>query len=162
MIHIYMCGEMQWSSLGRNRAAVVGYNSEGNFFQNHPSSGSATVADIISCGINQENRRMGELRVMPVNLPVDQIVREGAEQCISKYNMDANLLRIDPTELAKLVRDYPCPLTLTQIVNDPARFTLQTQSPRCYVSTISVESKKPPLPFSIYATQQCCYDIQNG
>ncbi len=89
-----MCGEMQWSSLGRNRAAVVGYNSEGNFFQNYPSSGSATVADIISCGINQENRRRGELRVMPVNLPVDQIVKEGAEQCLCKYNFDVDLLRI--------------------------------------------------------------------
>ena len=155
-----MCGEMQWSSLSlsRNRAAVVGYNSEGNFFYNHPSSGSATIADIISCGVNQENRRRGELRIMPINLPVDPIVREGAEQCISKYNYDLELVRMDPIELAKLVSYFPCPLTLTQAENDPARFTLQTRYPRCYVSTVSVDSK---LPFSIHATQQCCYDIQN-
>ncbi len=152
---------MQWSSLSKNRGeAVVGYISEGISY-NHLSSGNANLADIISCGNNKKNRTIGEVEGMSVNLPVDSELRETAEQCISKYNFEVSKVKIDPTELADLVRDYPCPPTLEGIENDPARFSLQTQSPRCYVSTISVESKKPPLPFSIYATQQCCY-IQNG
>ncbi len=91
VIYIYMCGEMQWSSLGRNKAAVVGYNSEGNFFQNHPASGYDIVADIISCGIKQENRRKRQAPIMtniPMNLPTDPVLRERARKCISSYNRE--------------------------------------------------------------------------
>ena len=90
-----------------------------------------------------------------MNLPTDPVLRERARRCINLYNRDIQLVP-NPTEIVNLVSDYPCPRTLNQVVNDPARFILQTESPRCYVSSLSKESNTVLL--QIFATQQCCYD----
>lgn len=152
---------MQWSGLGQSRAAVVGYNSEGNFFQNHPSSGFSTIANIISCGVNQERRskrQVDPLEIRPMQLPTDPVLRMRAETCIRRYLMDVQLFRFNPTELADLVSDRPCPPSLDQAIYDAARYVLQTESPHCYVSTLSERSDAVSAAFTVSATQQCCYD----
>lgn len=154
---------MQWSGLGQSRAAVVGYNSEGNFFQNHPSSGFSTIANIISCGVNQESRSKRQadpllLEIIPVELPTDPVLRMRAQTCIDRYLLDIQFLKINPTELADLVSDRPCPPSLDQAINDAARYVMQTESPHCYVSTLSKRSDAVSAAFTIFATQQCCYD----
>lgn len=45
----YLCGEMQWSSVGENKAAVIGFSAKGEFFNNHPQSGTENVASAVSC-----------------------------------------------------------------------------------------------------------------
>ena len=154
---------MQWSGLGQSRAAVVGYNAEGNFFENHPSSGFATVADTISCGVNQERRRKRQddpLQRIPMQLPTDPILRMRAQACIRRYLQEINLFQINPNELADVVNDYPCPPKLDQAITDAARYVLHTKSPLCYVSSVSRMSDIAEA-ITVSATQQCCYD-DNG
>ena len=94
-----------------------------------------------------------------MNLPTDPVLSERARRCISLYNGDVQFFP-NSTEIVNLVSDYPCPRTLNQVVNDPARFILQTESPRCYVSSLPKISNTVALQIS--ATQQCCYDNKNG
>jgi hypothetical protein len=154
---------MQWSSLGQSRAAVVGYNSEGNFFQNHPSSGFSTIADAISCGAPQKRRKRQnnpDPRV-PMRFPTDPVLRMRAQQCIRRYLTEVNLFQIDPTALASAVADdYPCPPKLDQAMTDAARYAPQTISPLCFVSSESIPSDLSRA-ITVAATQQCCYD-NNG
>ena len=44
----FTCGEIQWSGQG-SETAIVGYNSGGNFFNNHPANGLPDIGQIISC-----------------------------------------------------------------------------------------------------------------
>ena len=157
---------MQWSTLGQSRAAVVGYNAEGNFFENHPSSGFATVGQTISCGFNQERRKRQDedpLSRIPMQLPTDDDLKIKAEACVARFRMEVNLFKINPTRLATALADYPCPSKLDQAITDAARFVLHTTAPLCYVSSVSrvgndiSESRS----ITVSATQQCCYD-NNG
>lgn len=150
---------MQWSNLGHSQAAVVGYNAEGNFFQNHPSSGFATIAEIVSCGANQERRKRqgnGQTR-MPLLLPRDPEKRRRARRCNLFFDREVSFFMITSDVLATLVADYPCPRKLNQAVADAARFVLHTASPLCYVSSV-FRARTFRTVHTATATQQCCYD----
>ena len=165
VLYVYTCGEMQWSSLGQSRAAVVGYNAEGNFFQNHPSSGFSTIADAISCGVPQRRRRKRQNNEpdprIPMELPTDPGLRMRAQQCIRRFLREINLFRINPAALASAVADYPCPPKLDQAITDAARYVLHSTSPLCYVSSVSRTSDLSQA-ITVSATQQCCYDENAG
>ena len=141
---------------------MVGYNSQGNFYHNHPASGFATVADIVSCGISQQGGRRKRQtdrfrRVTMMELPTDPTLRESAEDCISHYVRDI-AFGIIPTDLAELVSDFPCPPTLRQLEADTGRYVLHTQSPLCYVSANPQTSTPLSMVIRTAAAQQCCYD----
>lgn len=155
---------MQWSSLGQSRAAVVGYNAEGDFFQNHPSSGFSTIADAISCGGPQRRRRKRQNEAdprIPMELPTDPELRMIAQQCIRRFLREINLFQINPNDLASAVADYPCPPKLDQAITDAARYILHSTSPLCYVSSVSRRSDLSRA-ITVSATQQCCYDDNTG
>ena len=158
----YVCGEMQWSGLGLGGAAVIGYNAEGIYILNHPSSGNAAVADIVSCGINQQKRRKRQEnpfeRTDMLELPTDSELMMRAEECIDLYLKDILLLQVKPMELADVVSDYPCPKTLNQAINDAGRYILYTQSPLCFVSSLPRMSSEVTGTVTISAAQLCCYE----
>lgn len=164
MVYTYICGEMQWSSLGQSGAAVVGYNSEGNFFQNHPASGFSSIADIVSCGVNQERRRKRQepqplTPIMP--LDVDPVIRNEAIDCNNRFDLDKSI--VDSMNLTDLLSGCPCPPTLRHALTDAARFVQHTRSPLCYVSTVSNCNKQGAVSavVTVTAAHQCCYD-DNG
>ena len=164
VLYVYTCGEMQWSSLGQSRAAVVGYNAEGNFFQNHPSSGFSTIADAISCGSPQRRRRKRQNDQdprIPTRFPTDRELRMRAERCIRRFLREINLFRINPTDLASAVADYPCPPKLDQAITDAARYVPHTILPLCFVSSVSRRSDLSQA-ITVSATQQSCYDDITG
>ena len=139
---------------------MVGYNAEGNFFENHPSSGFATVAETISCGVNQERRRKrqnDQFSCIQLRLPADPDDRNRATACLSRYQRDVLLHEINATELAGTVEESPCPRNRYQAMADAARFIMHTESPLCYVSSLS-RSSNIARGLTISATQQCCYD----
>ena len=153
---------MQWSGLGLGGAAVIGYNAEGIYILNHPSSGNAAVADIVSCGINQQKRRKRQnnpdRRISMLELPTDPELMMRAQECIEKYTFDVTVLAINSTELADVISDYPCPNTLNQVIYDAARYILYSQSPQCYVSSLPRLSREVTGTVTIQAAQLCCYE----
>lgn len=164
-IFSYMCGGVQWSSLGRNRAAAVGYNSEGDYFVNHPLSGIAGVGDAVSCTFDIGRRRkrqngMGNNVGMPIE--TDQDVVAAVDECLGANNRDgfAYILNpeLTPEILAKMLD--PCPCTLQQAIVDSARFRRFDGPGNCYISSRPVSEPEPVLLFTlgvISLTQKCCY-----
>ena len=168
-IFSYICGEIQWSSLGRNRAAVVGFNAEGDFFGNHPLSGFSDIGDAVSCTFDagkKRRKRAGARCVsMPLPLPNDPVIRRLVQQCLDVYNSDRLLLNVERrfrpniTNQVLATRLDPCPCFLTQVTADTARFMQLPDSPSCYVSSTSVTESLQLEPIQL--TQMCCYD-DNG
>ena len=44
----YACGEIQWSGLG-DETAIIGYNSNAQYYSNHPANGLIDIGQIVSC-----------------------------------------------------------------------------------------------------------------
>jgi hypothetical protein len=167
VIFSYMCGEVQWSALGRNRAAVVGFNAEGNFFGNHPLSGFPAVGDAVSCTfeLGKRRRKRQDAEMPPANmlmeLPADPELRVKVESCLNAFDFDSGLLLLGttPEQLAMMLESLPCPCSRGQASNDYGRFIPQKGAPQCYVSTEPVRLRL--LVSDVTLTQQCCYDA-NG
>lgn len=160
-IFSYVCGEVQWSSLGRNSAAaVVGYNSEGNFFDNHPLAGFSGIGDAVSCAFNigkGRKRQPGMPNNMPMTLPATQTVQELVRQCTQAVNRDklAYLLPpFTPETLAAML--LPCPCTRQQASEDTAQYREFTTPGDCYITSQPMTVVLLAVG-TISLTQMCCY-----
>lgn len=160
-IFSYMCGDVQWSSLGRNRAAVVGFNSEGYFFENHPLSGFSGVGDAVSCTFSIGKRRKRQNGDMPNNLPMilpaEDEVMAAVEECLAAEARDEFALfgfAGTPQTLADMLD--PCPCSVQQAIADHARFRQLDDPSNCYVSSTPVNVMLLVLG-QITLTQMCCY-----
>lgn len=160
----YTCGGIQWSALGRNRAAVVGYNSEGNFFSNHPLSGLSGVGDAVSCTFNIGRRRKRQdnendmTNNMAMPIPADDTIRRLVQQCLMFEARD-KLSYLGTTHTPQTLADLldPCPCSLQQVVEDRARYRrLEDDDRNCYVSSHPIDFLLPTLGL-IKLTQMCCY-----
>ena len=150
---------MQWSSIGQNNAAVVGYNS-GTSFSNHPLSGYASIGESISCTIETERRQKRQSIIQPTSIilspPVDHsllMMIADCRQAVQRDKLDPIFLGNSPDKISS--RLDPCPCTLQQARNDVGRFVKYSDNPTCYVSG--------PMLVRVLVTvveviQQCCYD----
>ena len=152
-----MCGEMEWSSVGENNLAVVGFNANGPFneelevsFNNYRLSGYEGVGSTISC----ENSPVTNFIC---RLPSTQAQRDQVE-CISALDKDTELLHEETTHeaLARMLK--PCPCTLSQIRQDYASFLEQENTAQnCFISTYPVTYQITESGDTFTLTQQCCY-----
>ncbi len=158
-IFSYKCGDLEWSALGRDRAAVVGFNANGEYFQNHLFSGFAGVETSVSCTRQLKRRKRQEDEPVNINmeLPTDENLREKVEKCINAIGKDELLtFGVDTDTLLNKVT--PCPCTRTQANADKGRFRRQNEMIHtCYISTRPTEFQTI-LAGTITLTQQCCYD----
>ena len=164
VIPTYICGEMQWSAVGRNKAAVVGYNAQSDFFKNHPLSGFSGIEDAVSCAVQLGNRRRRQ-SVQPSDdtlserMPTDEEVEEAVGTCLTMIELDTRvtLIGFEPENIAEMLDSCPC--TLSQIEADFGRYVQLSDSPLCFVSA------KPQIvrliTVSTTLTQLCCYDTQS-
>lgn len=163
LIFTYVCGEMQWSALGQNRAAVVGYNTGSFSFYNHPLSGFSLIGENISCtsesGRRQKRQtvnRLGNTVIRPTN---DGGMMRVRGNCLRRLFEDQRRFtnNIGPADLASMLN--PCPCSHSQARND-GHFDVFSQTPLCYVSV--------PTSFTlnnneiISLTQECCYNAITG
>ena len=165
-IFTYTCGEIQWSALGRNRAAVVGYNARGDYYSNHPSSGFAAVGNSVSCTF-QLGRRQARQAPPPsmsvmMDLGASSSVVQQREECLIAINFDMVFLTgSTPQNLVNMLD--PCPPDLQTVKLDFGRFILHPGnfpgSSICYVSATSISVSL--LVSRIQLTQQCCYNQNN-
>ena len=160
VVFSYICGDIQWSALGINKPAVVGFNTEGKYFRNHPLSGYAGVGDAVSCTFNLGKRRKRQTLInnMGMQLPAGKEIVERVEKCITASAQDKELqdaAQINVTVLAQML--VPCPCTRRQAIMDRGRFRKQDNiTQNCYVSTNPVELDLIVTKSNL--TQQCCYD----
>ena len=165
VVFLYICGDIQWSAVGRNTAAVVGFTADGKYFKNHPLSRFSGVGDAVSCTFDVGKRRKRQdgkfnstSNVLKVPAKIETV--ELVKKCLDAYEKDKFLLEssgFNVTFLAQML--YPCPCTRAQAIMDRGRFRKQDDMPNCYYSTNPVELDL--YIEMITLTQQCCYD-NNG
>ncbi len=152
MIFTYICGDLQWSAFGSSRnAAVVGYNSAGNRYFNHPLSGYTSIGESLSCAIRLGKRRKRQ-SVRGSSILKD--VQTAIAECSNMLGFDAHT---DVDNYVSMLE--PCPCIKSQADLDTARFRPQTDSVNCYVSMKPL-STTPDVLTSMrrMIVQQCCYD----
>ena len=137
--------------MGRNRAAVVGYNSEANFFANHPLSGFPGIGDAVSCTSDVGRRQNTRINNMAMLLPAN--VAFLSTQCRQFQATDGIFLIGTTPDILAAMLD-PCPCTLQQAARDIARFTRLNEN--CYVSSLPINHQLRALG-GITLTQMCCY-----
>lgn len=167
VIFTYICGEIQWSALGRNRAAVVGYNARGDYYYNHPSSGFSAIGNSVSCtfqlGRRQTRQAIPDSMNSMLELPTDSVTSQIRQSCLSAINDDEVFLfeNRNLQELANMLD--PCPPDLKKVRDDFGRFIPQPgdfPSSICYVSARPISLQM--LTGRIALTQQCCYYVNGG
>ena len=165
----YICGGIQWSSLGTNAAAVVGYNARGGFFNNHPLSGFQAIGEAVSCTVALRRRQKRQLPMpgddmmtngMMEELERDEELSERVQECLDNYDLDSVLFigtahfETNLTTLAGQLQ--PCPCSYYQALNDFGRFIPQNDNPSCFVSATFIPIRlRVGDPLTL--TQQCCY-----
>ena len=140
---------------------MVGYNSEGEYFQNHPLSGFSGIGDAVSCTFDIGRRRKREAgREDVMCLPVDEDLAGKVRECdrVAGNRMLDFLTVYTPESLAGLLD--PCPCSLDQAMRDRARFVPIDEPENCYISAIPLQ--EPRTLFArgpVTITQMCCYDV---
>jgi hypothetical protein len=143
--------------------AVVGLNSGGNFFDNHPLAGFSGIGDAVSCTFNIRKRRKRQASFIPnnvmMNLPTDPNLRQLVKKCALSVNQDSLAYFGTPhTQHTLAAMLEPCPCTIQQADADHARFRPFTQPKgTCYVSALPIDMRLGPITGTITLTQMCCY-----
>ena len=169
----FTCGEIEWSGQGFE-TAIVGYNSNGDYFINHPTNGFSDIGEIISCTIHtlSEGRRKKRQNVMNPDgtipageCPADQAIQERKQSCIELALSDDFFIENfddlkdfnnqDWTILSK------CPQTKDKLIISPEFKPFLLQTSDCH------RSKKPFVPGGSVQRHYefvsvCCYNEING
>ena len=158
----YVCGEMEWSG----QKATVGYNSNGDYFNNNPASGLEDIAQIISCRIPEGGRRKrqtaengGEASQIPVNMEMS----EELERCRSIANIDDTSF-MNITELMQdNQQDFDqlpeCPSTKVQLGISTEFEEFTSQEGDCHRSIAMTMT--PTINRNFNFVTVCCY-ADNG
>ena len=174
---------MEWSGQGFE-AAAVGYNSNGDYYSNHPANGFPDIGRIVSCTrhvIPQEKRRRkrqeGEVDIgigaradeMPLNPELVAL----RQLCLEIANFDDanfmmfNMLRDTMNKSAGNVLPE-CPPIEIQLLLISTLFEKEVFSPpydpatdRCYRSVGSYKPVDPLHVIPLEFVSVCCYD-SNG
>ena len=158
-VFTYLCGDMQWSSVGENNSAVVGFNAMGEFFYNHPQSGTQNIADAVSCV--EHSQRSNCINDMESNTIIMMVTQFNCDNITDDEkrlicNCESRLENDISFDVDIVVGQlYPCPPTLEQARADAGRFVLQNNT-FCYVSRETV------IVDGTCFTQQCCYLEDKG
>ena len=159
-VFTYKCGQIEWSSVGENNLAVVGFNANGPFieeseisFKNYRLSGLRGVGDEITCEFEP-------ITNLFIRLPSTQAQRDRLE-CIAALDRDTELLQGETSQtLADMLK--PCPCTEAQCIKDDGSFIKQENSTQnCYITAYPVKFQPSQTGESFTLTQQCCYS-RNG
>lgn len=165
-IFTYMCGELQWSAVGRSQGAIIGYNAGGDYFTNHPLSGFRSIGDSVACTFQlarRQRRQIPPTNNLVMKLPVDERTVQSIRECTSALNFDTSILLLesDPQELAGMLG--PCPPVSEVARDDFGRYILLEDSfpsSHCYVSARSLSVNLFTTTISL--TKQCCYYDSTG
>ena len=156
--------------MNRNQGAVIGFDAEGNYFGNHPLSGSSSIGDAVSCTFDIRKRRKRNVQAAgqacdlnpPIGMGFGDVLGavriclrlngEDVDRFNRLFEGEPNVMTV-PNRLAGLFG--PCPCTEDHARNDLGRYIKQPTGTvfgvECYVSG------KPIVMRTLNLTQQCCY-----
>ncbi len=171
VIFTYMCGEIQWSTVGGSRPAVVGFNSEGVAFENHPQSGYGSIGNAVSCVVELGKRKRRNTRNITIN-GVTKIYTETQflnlmANCTQAFKDDLGLVTIPEDEFGMLKNNFnipSCPtIKILTELNEIGRFMKQADlEQECYITTNPIKTDLRQSGSSVSVTQQCCYNLERG
>ena len=161
-IYNYICGEMEWSGFGNEKAAV-GYIASREIFNNHPASGFSLIGDAISCPTEDSRKR--RKRAIGRNNIVQQIgigngdLQDRINFCVHGTPGDTIINRagIKTSFIASLLE--PCPPRLSLAQTDVGRFILfgTNDNQQCFITAKPLTRTQPTALSQFTFTQQCCY-----
>lgn len=153
--YVFNSYDIQWNVVGTGRSAVVGFTAGGNFFDNHPLSGTPAIG----CAVNgqscfaESNTKSAQNRSVNnlLSLPSDPRLRALVQPCQRTFVRDGNTInRQKPEELRDMLE--PCPHVESKAKFDCGRFKPQSGMPACFVGTKTVNSN------GVSILPQCCYN----
>lgn len=154
-VFTYVCGEMEWSGLG-SETAIVGFNSNADYFDNHPLNGLPDIHQLISCSGATNQRNGGEANQLPIGTTIEQT---RIIACMAIANADDAAIA-DISTFPGLDQLPGCPSTKVQLTISTEYQQFPEQTGDCYRSNSVINgmgSDGSPFEFSTV----CCY-ASNG
>ena len=171
----FNCGDLNWSGQGF-QTAIVGFNSQADFFVNHPANGFPDIAEIVSCRreIAPPGRRKrvadGGGGSTSNQIAMNMDLAMTLQLCLARAGDDdagfqdlTNLENLfGPPQVINVVDELPaCPPTLVHASIDPMfqAFPEQTTADaECFRSTQEYEPPFGFIPTRSYTfVSVCCY-----
>ena len=173
-IFSFTCGEIQWSGQGFE-TAIIGYNSNGNYFYNHPANGLPDIGRIVSCtrymipDRGTMTQQIFEQMGAPSGAcPADTAIQMAKELCHNIANLDdasftnINTLRDRNDESWTVLSK--CPPTRVQLEISTEFNSFSSQAGDCYRSKntfVPTAISGNPLIRPYEFVSVCCYE-RNG
>ena len=158
---------MEWSGQGLE-TAIVGYNSNGDYYHNNLANGLPDIAQIISCVIPEGGRRrrqIGQNGGQASRLYSNLAMTGSLETCIAIAYADDNMSFMNFTQLMQRNRrDFDrlpkCPLTKTRLDKSGIFGIFDPQPGDCHRSCVMTTNTSGDDGRISFVTV-CCYD-DNG
>ena len=143
---------MGWSGSGQSDYAAVGFDANGELYQNHPASRYNVVAQSVACENMPCSNPINHLIYTLNAKAVEQLekIKNGIECRKIAIEDDNNLFNNNLNIMNIFNKLQPCPPLLRQAYWDYTKFRLQSQDPFCFTQQVS--------PVGSTAVQQCCYN----
>ena len=150
----YHCEQLEWTGYWRH--GVVGYNANGEHYDNHPASGFEVVGTSIACS-NYFNGTPWSNVIFKTSIPPDFVLM-AKKECQIRFQRDQKRIQSSIGQIEQLLE--PCPCTFFQAWTDWARFrwdwvNLDWINFICFVQRFPVSREVEEG--TAYFTQQCCY-----
>lgn len=166
----YACGDIEWSGQGFE-TAVVGYNSRGDYYKNHPANGLPDIGRIVSCTRQVVSAGRRRKRQAQGTLPADEL--PAGEELVAAVEMCNGFSRFDgfsipdigetkgenSVSILELVPKCPPTRLHMDISTEFVEFPAQVGD--CFRSINSYAANNPNLLKPYEFVSICCYNI-NG
>ena len=154
-VFTYVCEEMEWS--GQN--ATVGYNSNGDYYDNNPGNGLPDIAQIISCTIPEDGRKKrqivqngGQASPLPLNFTMAQAMKQCTDIAVVD---DISIMNISQLMLYNELPE--CPSTRTRLGISTEFEVFTPQQGDCHRSIVMTDTVTPTSNKRINFVTVCCY-----
>ncbi len=170
----FACGDIEWS--GQQSTAIVGYNSNGDYFLNHPANGIPDIGQIVSCTRQiiptggRRKRQISDTSGGLYNLiGTNNSMMAARNECKGLADIDGGAFT-DPNNLMD-AQGHPlfdvlpaCPPMKYLIEINKMFEYINDRTRDCYQSTVLFEPGRgvqglPPLMRSYNFSSICCYDV---
>ena len=150
-VFTYVCDEMEWSGLG-TETAIIGFNSNGDYYDNHPSNGLVNIHETVSCSGQTNERNRGVAGLLPIGVNIEQVF---ITSCITLANADDAVIANIST-FPGLDQLPGCPSTKAILTISTEFQEFPQQSGDCHRSNVVVNGTGSSGTSTEFITV-CCY-----
>ena len=143
---------MQWTGYWQH--GVVGYNAEGEFYDNHPASGFEVVNNSVACANDMYGSPWSNV-LYKISLAPDYQLK-AKRKCLMMIRKDEERLQSIGNDVQE--RLEPCPCSIWQAEGDFGRFQKEGFNGTCYVQRFPLRVNSPEG--AAFFSQECCYSAK--